>query len=95
MILLKKRTSLRAVFHTTLNVDMSSTDANVEKLVDSYMNLILDYDAHCEKKEQEISEREKEEHRRAQCMIFLRSYEVLYHMMLKFLVILYFKDVYY
>ena len=51
MLLIKKRTSLRSVFHDTLNVDLSETHANTEKLVDSYMNLILDYDAHCEREE--------------------------------------------
>jgi hypothetical protein len=61
MILLKKRTSLRPVFHNTLNVDLSGTDSNVESLVDSYMNLILDYDAHCEKEEQEVPVRKEKD----------------------------------
>jgi len=61
MILLKKRTSLRAVFHNTLSVDMSQTDQTVESLVDSLMNLVLDFDAHCEKEEQEVPQRKEKE----------------------------------
>jgi hypothetical protein len=57
MILIKKRTSIRDVFNQTLSVDMRPTEVLVQNLVDSYMNLILDYDAHCEKEEQEVPER--------------------------------------
>lgn len=52
--MLKKRTSLRPVFTSTLSVDLSSTNVNIEDLVDSFMNVVLDYDAHCEKEEQEV-----------------------------------------
>lgn len=61
MILLKKRTSLRDVYHNTLHVDLSQTDNSVESLVDSYMNLVLDYDAHCEREEQETPVRKEEQ----------------------------------
>lgn len=57
MILMKKRTSIRDVFNQTLSVDMRPTEVLVQNLVDSFMNLILDYDAHCEKEEQEVPER--------------------------------------
>ena len=60
-LFLKKRTSLRPVYTATLSVDLTRTHNSVDELVDRIMNLVLDYDAHCEKKEQEISEREKEE----------------------------------
>lgn len=59
--MLKKRTSLRPVYTSTLSVDLSKTHTDVDNLVDKVMNLILDYDAHCEKLEQDISLREKEQ----------------------------------
>jgi len=57
MILLKKRVSIRAVYHSTLSVDMSQTEENVEHLLDKFMNVILDYDAHCEHEENETAVR--------------------------------------
>jgi len=38
---------------------MSQTDDDVERLVDGYMNLVLDYDAHCENEEKEVPERKE------------------------------------
>lgn len=53
MLLLKKRLSIRSAYHNTLNVNMSDTDARVENLIDKFMNIVLDYDAHCEHEEAE------------------------------------------
>jgi len=61
MILLKKRLSIRAVYHSTLGVDMSDTDRSVEHLVDLFMNIVLDYDAHCENEENEVPVRREAE----------------------------------
>ena len=61
-VLIKKRTSVRPVFGTTFSVDMSETDMHVQHLVDSFMQTVVDYDAHCEKEEKEVPERiEKEQ----------------------------------
>ena len=48
---MKKRTTLRSVYTETFSVDMSTTHSSVDDLVDKLMNVILDYDAHCEKEE--------------------------------------------
>lgn len=58
---MKKRTTLRPVYTQTFSVDLSKTHSSVDDLVEKVMNLILDYDAHCEKSELGISDREKEE----------------------------------
>jgi len=60
-LMMKKRVTLRPVYTNTLSVDLSKTHTNVDDLVDKVMNLILDYDAHCEKSEQDMSLREKEQ----------------------------------
>lgn len=59
--MMKKRVSLRPVYTQTFSVDLSSTHSSVDDHVDRLMNLVLDYDAHCEKLEQDIDERENEQ----------------------------------
>ena len=52
---------MRPVYAETFSVDLSNTHSSVDDHVDRLMNLILDYDAHCEKLEQDIDERENEQ----------------------------------
>ena len=49
------------MYTNTLAVDLSATHTNVDELIDRIMNLILDYDAHCEKSEQDISLRDTDQ----------------------------------
>ena len=57
---MKNRTTLKPVYTTSFSVDLSTTHSSVDDHVDKVMNLILDYDAHCEKLEQDIEERDNE-----------------------------------
>ena len=59
MLKLKKRTSVRPAYQNTLQMNLSNAHTNVEDIVDQVMNLVLDYDAHCEELESQIAVRAK------------------------------------
>lgn len=60
-VLVKKRTSLRDIYGTTLSVDMSPAQSRAQNLIDSLMNLVLDYDSFCEIEEKQVDERKEKE----------------------------------
>ena len=58
---MKERTSIKPVYAETFSINFGMTHNLLDEHIDKLMNLVLDYDAHCEKLEQDIEERPNEQ----------------------------------
>ena len=62
MLLMKKRLSIRDSYKTTLGVKSHANEQKCHHILQLFIDVIMDYNAHCEHEENEVERRREVDH---------------------------------